>query len=247
MANTLDLPKSIPQSAFVGIKQWIYEVCEKVTSSHAEARSLAFQITLLLEYLALNLVSFSVPFDSRYFQLYAVLLLDKELQLNEELRSRYSSENLFKLTTNSYTNQEFYKLKGEIESLDLKNLVKQETPLKELERLFKILPQQTNQIKNISLILLDAYNLQFFSILANKNKIAAATISVARFWVYEKEEAKWNEEYSANCGLNLADFKEEYDQIYSIAYIINQKNLAKKREEEDEEKKKREIELSFIL
>jgi len=231
---------NIPQQGFVNTKQWIYEVCEKICSSHTEARFLAFQTTLWLEYLFLNLIPFSIPFDSKYIQLFALVLLNEGIELKKELRARCSRKNLFHLTNNLFSTQEFYKLQGEIEFLNLKNLVKQESPLKELESLFNMLPQITPQIKNISLILLDAYNLQYFLLIVDKKKVAAASISVARFWIYEKQEEKWNEEYTKITGLTLSDFKEEYDKVYSLAFMINQKNLVKKREEEEERKRNEE-------
>jgi hypothetical protein len=239
MPNLLprQIPKTSPieQKVFVATKQWIYEVSEKVARSHAEARILAFLTTLWLEYLSLNLMPFSVPLDSKYIQLYALLLLDAAIEMSPELRARCSRESLIDLTKNFFSSQEVYKLQGEIEFLDMKNLVKAEPLIKGLEDLLRKLPEQTSQIRNVSLILLDAYNLQFFGFLADKKKVAAATLAVARFWVYEKEEEKWNDEFARISGLRLNDFKQEYDQVYCVAYMINQKNLAKKREEENKD------------
>jgi hypothetical protein len=221
----------IPPKVFIGTKQWIYEICEKVAKTHAEARSLAFLITLWLEYLSLHAFHFSVPFCPKYIQLFSLLLLDVALERAGDLRKRCPTENLFKLAFTGFSPQEVYKLQGEIEALDLFNTVKIEPLLKSLEVLLHKIPQ-TPQIRNVSLILLDAYNLQFFSIVADKPKVAAACVAVARFWVLEKEEQRWPDDYLAKTSLSFADFKDAYEQVYCVAYMINQKNLAKKKEEQ---------------
>lgn len=69
-----------------------------------------------------------------------------------------------------------------------------EPPLKALERLLEKIPQD-NQIRNVALILLDAYNLQFFGILADKTRIACAVVAVARFWVLEKVAERFSTIY----------------------------------------------------
>lgn len=231
-SKTVNSVSNISQATFIATKQWIYEVSERIARSHAEARILAFQTTLWLEYLVLNQFTFSVALNTKYIQLFALLLLNAAIEISKELRARCSTQSLMNLTQNIFSNEEVYKLYGEIEALDLKNLVKNEILLKQFEELLKMLPEQTNQIRNVALILIDAFNLQFFAILANKRKVAAAAIAVTRFWIYEKEEEKWPLEFSQLTGLTLSEFKEEYDQIYCLAYIINQKNLEKKRQAE---------------
>lgn len=96
----------------IATKQWIYEISEKISRSHAEARGLAFLITLWLEYLTLNIFNFSVALCPRYVQLYALFILDNALETSEELRKRCPTKNLENLAYNVFSKQEVYKLKG---------------------------------------------------------------------------------------------------------------------------------------
>jgi len=230
--NSTSESPSITLKIFVATKQWVYEICEKIARTHAEARSLAFLVTLWLEYLYFNPnLFFSVPFCPRYIQLFALLLLDITLEKSGELRKRCPTENLFKLAFTGFSPQEVQKLQAEIEILDMYATVKSEPLLKYLELLLLKIPQ-TAQIRNASLILLDAFNLQYFSINVEKTKVAAACVAVARFWVSEKKEQTWLSDYPSKTGLSMVRFREYYDQVYGIASMINKKNLSKKKKSE---------------
>lgn len=237
---------TIAPKVYTATKQWTYEICEKVARSHAEARGLAFLITSWLEFLALNRFNFSSSFSTSNIQLHALLLLDIALETNEDLRKRCPTANLYKLTEGVFTKNEVYKLHEELKALNLPETVKIKPAVKDLDELLKKIPQ-TQQIRNVALILLDAYNLQFFSILAKKDKIAAACIAVARFWVLEKVNERWPDEYATKTKLEFNAFKASYNEIYQIAYMINQKNLDKKKATQKDADHKKEDEPSHEI
>lgn len=212
----------LPQKVLAATKQWIYEICEKVARTHSEARNLAFHITLWLEYIILNSDSlslkFSVPLCPRYIQLFALLLLDLLLENNEELRKRCPTANLLALAYNVFTIQEVYKLQAEVGSLDLVQFIEIDSLLKSLERILSKFPQ-TTQIRNVALILLDAYNLQFFGILADQKKVSAACLCVSRYWVLDNIEERWPIQYETE-EMKFEDFKQMYEQMYCIAFMV---------------------------
>jgi hypothetical protein len=241
MSNSINTQTNIPRippKVWIGTKQWIYELCDlRIANIHEHARYLANVLVTWLEYISLQEFQFSVPFNSINIQLFGALLLDILLERENELRKKCPTENLIRFINTGFPLESIYKLKGEIECLDFFNMVKIKTLVEQLEKLLTIIPQ-TLKIRNLSLILLDVYILQFFSIVEDRPKVAAACVSMARFWILEDEKLRWPDEYVKQTGIECDDFKDEYEKTYCIAYLINKKNLEKKKLEADELKRR---------
>lgn len=230
--NINDIMSTIQPQCLMKIKEWIYNVCEKIAPTHMEARLLAYHSILWLEYLILNKFPLSKPLDHQYIQLYALIILDTIIDKFEHLRKICSSKALIDLTNNVYSLQDVYKLSYEIQTLDLHNLIVIESIFVELEKTFNKLKNNGIEIsdekKKVIIVLIDGFILKLFTITSVKLKIISACIAVTNFWISEKEEEKWPLIYSNVIGLQLKDFIEEYDKAYCVAYFINMKNLEKK-------------------
>lgn len=225
-----ELKSVLSPAVTIAIKQWVYETCEKLTPSHSMGRLLAFNSTQLWEFLAMYipLKPFTVPFCPKYAQLYALIAVNTCIQEIEPLQKRYAGHDILSLSRNIFPESLVYGLQQDVFGLSLATLIKKPTLLKYLEDLLAAFPQ-TVQIRNVSLILLDAFNLQYISFYVNGMKVAAAALAVARFWVIQSEAEKWPSTYENQLDLKVADFKAQYDQVYSVAYNINQKNIAKNK------------------
>ena len=223
---------TIQPPVLMKIKEWLYNVCEKIAPTHKEARSLAYYSILWLEYLILNNFPLSIPLDHKYIQLYVLIILDIILDKFEHLRKICSSKALIDLTNNVYSLQDVYKLRDEIQSLDLYNLITIESIFIELEKILNKLKKNGIELSeekiNIIILLMDGYILKLFTITDVKLKLISACIAVTNFWLSEKEEEKWPLDYSNIIGLELKDFIKEYEKVYCVAYLINAKNLEKK-------------------
>jgi hypothetical protein len=224
--------KPVSQAVFIAIKQWTYETCEKLSPSHSLGRVLAFNSTQLWEFLSVHVPAkpFTIPFCPKYAQLYALVSINTCIMEIEPLQKRYAKQDILSLSHNAFPQQLVYGLQQDIFGLNRAALIKKPTLLKHLEDLLAAFPQ-TIQIRNVSLILLDAFNLQYISLYVDGPKVAAAALAVSRFWVLESEAEKWPAAYEVQLDLKVADFKEQYDQMYAVAYNINQKNIAKKKAE----------------
>lgn len=199
-------------------KQWIYTMCEKFAKNIPEARRLAFLLTLWLEYLSRNTFNFSVPFSPKYFQLFALLLFDVALERARKLRERCPTSELLKLIQ-GISREKVDKLHQELKSLNLFYAVNIELLIQFLQRLLKKI-QQRSDIENMAWLLLDAYNLRFDAIEADKPKVAAACVAVARFSVLRKEEQRWPKKYATKTGLAFSDLKDAYQQVNSILHFV---------------------------
>lgn len=245
----------ISQNILFKSKEWLYGIIEKVGLPNDEARELAFNTILIFECLLLKASGNRIPLSTHYLQLYALVALNTTLQAMPTLRQRCPAEKVMSFGQSVYSPTEFSTLQTEVNTHDVANILKSNLneisqmdtlvtpshtlilqlnthkPLDHLELFLKIFPQ-TSQIRNVALILLDAFHLQFFVSLSDARKVAFAAVAVSRFWVEESEEIRWTDDYVRATGLTFNEIKNEYDQVYCLAYAINQRNLAKKREEE---------------
>lgn len=85
-----------------------------VTGSHANARSLAYKSMQWLEYVSPNLMPFSVYLDGQSIALYAKIIF------NVASGEGYALDPAIK----EFNAQQVYKLRGEVQFLDLKKLIK---------------------------------------------------------------------------------------------------------------------------
>lgn len=232
-----DLTATISIKLATAVKQWMYETCEKLSPSHSIGRVLAFNSTQLWEFLSCYIPPpqklFTIPFCPKYAQLYGLIAINTCLMEIVPLQKRYVGQDILSLSHDAFPQPLVYGLQQDILGLNRSELIKKPTLLKYLEDLLAILPQ-TVQIRNVSLILLDAFNLKYFSPSVNGPKVAAAALAVTRFWVMESDVEKWPSNYEMLTNLKIggddtaANFKEQYDLMYAVAYEINQRNIAQK-------------------
>lgn len=157
-------------------------------------------------------------FSPKYFQLFALLLFDVALERARKLRERCPTAELLKLIQ-GISREKVDKLHQELKSLNLFYAVNIELLIQFLQRLLKKI-QQRSDIENMAWLLLDAYNLRFDAIEADKPKVAAACVAVARFSVLRKEEQRWPKKYATKTGLAFSDLKDAYQQVNSILHFV---------------------------
>lgn len=214
---------SFVSQIIIKAKEYVYHTSEKICVSHGAARKLSYQIIYWIEYIWLNSLCFSLSFNEEKLPLFCLLLIDHALSLPEY--KKFSSKGSVQdLIDEKYTQQEIYKLTGEIEFLELSKRAKREALTFFMEEL-RPKVNLTNHEWNVSTVLVDAFNMYFFGSLSEPIKVISACISVTLFWIHDKEEVSWNKNLKKATGLKKESFASEYEKVYHTACIINKRNL----------------------
>ena len=225
---------TISQGTLFKSKEWLYGIVERLGLPNDDARDLAFLSILVFENLLLRASGrrcFSVPLNTHYLQLFGLVSINTAAQsMPARIASKAPADRMMSFGRDVYSSSDFASLQTEVNELDFIATLALHKTLDHLEVFLREFPQET-QIRNVSLILLDAYHLQFIVLLSDARKVALAVLAVARFWVMESVVERWLPEYETFTQLSFHQIKEQYDQVYCLAYAINQRNLAKKREE----------------
>lgn len=211
----------------INAKDYVYRRCEEFCYSNGAARKLSYQIIYWIEYIWINSICFSFSFDEEKLPLFCLSLINHAISLPEykKFSGRGSIQDLI---DEKYTQQEIYKIAGEIEFLELSKKVKREALTFLMEEL-KPKVNLTDYEWSVSTILVDAFNMHCFSSLSEPIKIISACFSVALFWIHDKEEASWNKNLRRATGLKKESFALEYEKVYHTACVINKKNLEDKK------------------
>lgn len=259
------------------------------------ARTLAYKATLYLEIIAFYFpftmynkaesfenIQISLPLiNNRNIYLYGLALLNMiidyypQFQLHQHCSEEKLSE-LAKELENTYflpsfSEQQIKAIISGIKSLDFSSRCLVFDLYEQAEEIFNKLALNshlisiTPELRKLTLILLDQYNLKYFISLTQSDqlterdpyiykykllKVISAAFAVANFWIslpaedvseeaHEKikqENKQWLQNYEAIVDLSSEDYKEQYNCIYALAYqTANQENIEISEDEETEE------------